>query len=124
MYPEWRKSQAETVEQACRDPNRSVWVAEVDAAVAGFVACSFNHETRIGEVYMLAVDPAHQKQGIGATLNNFALERMREAGMALVEVSTGGDPGHAAARRSYERAGYTAFPLVLYYKMLEQTTRR
>jgi hypothetical protein len=43
---------------------------------------------------------------------------MREAGMKLAVVGTGGDPGHAPARRSYEKAGYTGLPLVRYYKDL------
>ena len=33
-------------------------------------------------------------------------------------VGTGGDPGHAPARRSYEKSGYTPLPLVRYYKDL------
>jgi len=43
---------------------------------------------------------------------------MKECGMDLVEVGTGEDPGHAPARRSYEKAGYTPLPLVRYYKAL------
>ena len=39
-------------------------------------------------------------------------------GMKLAGVSTGGDPGHAPARRAYEKAGYTAFPNVWYYQPL------
>ncbi|MGZ4435804.1 MAG: hypothetical protein ACXVW7_19605 [Trebonia sp.] len=31
---------------------------------------------------------------------------------------TGGDPGHAPARRLYERAGFTPVPLVRYFKAL------
>ena len=77
-----------------------------------------NHEARIGELCMIAVHPGSRRQGIGAALNDRALELMTEAGMQLAELGTGGDPAHAAARRSYERAGYTAFPLVRYYKEL------
>jgi len=43
---------------------------------------------------------------------------MKESGMKLAVVGTGGDPGHAPARRSYEKAGYTGLPLVRYYKVL------
>ena len=48
----------------------------------------------------------------------FALARMKESGMKVASLSTGGDPGHAPARRAYEKAGYTAFPIVWYYKDL------
>ena len=36
----------------------------------------------------------------------------------LAHIATGGDPGHAAARHTYEKAGFTALPLVRYYKEL------
>jgi ribosomal protein S18 acetylase RimI-like enzyme len=96
----------------------AVWVAEVGGAIAGFIAYSLDAAKKKGEVELLAVDPAFQNRGIGTMLNTFALERMRESGMDLAEVSTGGDPGHAPARRSYEKAGYTPLPLVRFYKVL------
>jgi ribosomal protein S18 acetylase RimI-like enzyme len=90
----------------------------VDAAAVGFVAYKLNESSKEGEVIMLAVHPDHQNRGIGTELNRFALERLSEAGMILAAVGTGGDPGHAPARRSYEKAGYTPLPLVRYYKKL------
>jgi hypothetical protein len=51
-------------------------------------------------------------------LNEFALEKMKASGMKIAAVATGGDPGHAPARRSYEKAGYKALPLVRYYQDL------
>ena len=68
---------------------------------------------------MLAVHPAHQNQGLGTQLNNFVLEEMKKSGVKMVVVGTGGDPGHAPARRSYEKAGFKALSLVRYYQMLE-----
>jgi hypothetical protein len=44
---------------------------------------------------------------------------MRDAECALVQVATGGDEGHAAARALYEAAGFTGLPLVRYYRELE-----
>jgi hypothetical protein len=38
---------------------------------------------------------------------DFALERMRETGMRLAVVSTGGDVSRAPARRAYAKAGFT-----------------
>ncbi len=73
---------------------------------------------KTGEVHLLAVHPENQNHGIGTELNLFALQKMSEGGMKLAEVGTGGDEGHAPARRSYEKAGYTALPLVRYYKEL------
>jgi hypothetical protein len=44
---------------------------------------------------------------------------MKQAGMRLAVVGTGGEDGHAPARRSYEKAGYTGLPLVRYYKKID-----
>ena len=119
IYPDWRKSQREAVESVLRDQEKfTSWVAEVDEHPVGFVAYQLDHQTFTGEVYMLAVHPNYQNRGIGTKLNQVALNQMRAAGMKLVEVGTGGDPGHAPARRSYEKAGYTPLPLVRYYQNL------
>jgi len=107
------------VESACNDGGKTtILVAEVDGIVAGYIAYTFDNEAKTGEVELLAVHPDYQNRGIGANLNNFALKKLKEHGMLLAVVATGGDPGHAPARRSYEKAGYTALPLVRYYKNL------
>jgi hypothetical protein len=36
--------------------------------------------------------------------------------MTTVMVETGGDPGHAPARRTYESAGFRPFPVARYFK--------
>jgi RimJ/RimL family protein N-acetyltransferase len=47
------------------------------------------------------------------------VRRFRDAGVVLAAVDTGGDPGHAPARRVYEKAGFTGLPLVRYYARLD-----
>ena len=119
IYPDWRRQQREVVERVCQDDKKTlVWVAEVDETVTGFIAYTLNSEEKTGKVELLAVHPDYQNRGIGTALNNFVLEKMKESGMKVAVVGTGGDPGHAPARRSYEKAGYTALPLVRYYKDL------
>lgn len=44
---------------------------------------------------------------------------MRDSGVRLAVVVTGGDPGHGPARRTYEKAGFTGLPLVRYYARLD-----
>ena len=120
IYPDWRKSQREAVKAVCKDGEKTiVWVAEVDGIVVGFVAYELHIEDQTGEVQLLAVHPDYQNLGIGTELNNLALKKMKESGMKMAVVGTGGDPSHAPARRSYEKAGYTALPLVRYYKDLQ-----
>jgi ribosomal protein S18 acetylase RimI-like enzyme len=73
--------------------------------VAGFVVKEPDHpEEGMGEISMLGVDPDRQGAGVGTALTLFALERLKEAGMGMAMVETGGNPGHAPARRAYEKA--------------------
>ena len=116
-YPDWKFQQAEAVQEALRS-NES-WVTVDGAAVTGFVNVTFNTEESSAEIYMIAVDPAFQQQGIATELIEFALEEMRRRGITLATVGTGGDPGHYPARQTYERLGFTPFPRVYYSKLLE-----
>jgi len=117
LYPDWRKSQKEGVEGACRATDKyHTLVAELDGRVVGFIAYELKDET--GEVVLLAVHPEFQKRGIATALNQAALDAMKAAGMKMAVAETGGEEGHAAARRAYEKAGYTGLPLVRYFKDL------
>ena len=120
VYEDWRKGQTDVVVKVFRDENIATWVAEVDGKQAGFIAYKLDENTKTGEVELLAVHPDYQNQGIGTDLNFFALQKFKEGGMKLAVVGTGGDEGHAPARRSYEKAGYTGLPAVRYYKALEE----
>lgn len=120
QYPDWRAGQRAVVEEYCAEGTEHVaWLAEVEGEIAGFVVYDLNVKDRIGEIQLLAVHPEHQSRGIGTELTTFALGKLKDAGMTLAAVGTGGDPSHAPARRSYEKAGFTALPLVRYYKALD-----
>ena len=107
------------MEEVCATKKERVWVAEAGASAVGFVAVEFDHPERsMGEISMLAVDPDHQGRGIGTALTRFALDRLKDAGMKVATVETGGDPGHAPARRVYEKAGYTLLLIARYFKNL------
>jgi len=119
LYPDWRQRQRDTVAKVCANGSgMTVLVAETDGVVAGFIAYSVDPEEQSGEVELLAVHPHYQNRGIGTALNVRVLDEMKARGVRLAVVGTGGDHGHAPARRSYEKAGYTGLPLVRYYKAL------
>ncbi|MEM6518331.1 MAG: GNAT family N-acetyltransferase [Cyanobacteria bacterium P01_D01_bin.71] len=119
FYPNhWRASQQAAVEAACVVDEMNVWVAiDMDFTV-GFVAVKLHPEDSMGEVYMVAVDPDFQGHGIGTTLIEFALAWMKDAGMSIAMVETGGDPGHASARYTYEKVGFELWPVARYFKQL------
>lgn len=118
FFPDWRESQRKAVEAACVDATQQVWVADSNGNVVGFVTVRLHTESDMGEIYMVAVDPDQQGRGIGKALTAFSLDRMREAGMKVAMVETGGDPGHGPARRTYESAGFSLFPVARYFKKL------
>ena len=118
VYPDWAAAQARAVEEVCRDETMTVWVAEAGARPVGFVAVAFRTDPDSAEIEMIAVDPDQQNRGIGSALLACAFGQISAAGVKLVQLGTGGDPGHAPARHTYEKAGFTALPLVRYYKEL------
>jgi GNAT superfamily N-acetyltransferase len=119
LYPDdWHVSQQKAVEAVCAADDTHVWMAMDAGSITGFVAVKLDVETHMGEIYMVAVDPDFQGRGIGSALIEFALDWMKEAGMSIAMVETGGDPGHAPARRTYEKLGFGLLPIARYFKKL------
>ncbi|HSF72526.1 MAG TPA: GNAT family N-acetyltransferase [Microcoleus sp.] len=119
FYPDhWRVSQQKAVEDVCAAEDTNVWVAIDASSTVGFVAVKLHSEDSMGEIYMVAVDPDFQGQGIGTALIEFALDWMKDAGMSVAMVETGGDPGHERARRTYEKVGFEVLPVARYFKKL------
>ena len=118
LHPDWRVSQQKAVEGICAAEDTKVWVAIDAGSPVGFVAVKFHSVPRMGEIYMIAVDPDYQRRGIGTALTEFALDRMRDAGMSVAMVETGGDPGHGPARRTYEKVGFGLLSIARYFKKL------
>lgn len=119
--PDWRTVQAEAVRASCTSADHDVLVALSDEQPVGFATVQLNafHEG-MGGVDMIAVDPAYQRSGIATQLMDRAAAHMRDRGMDIAVVETGGDPGHAPARAMYEASGYTALPVVRYLKLLDR----
>lgn len=118
LYPDWPANQQKAVEDVCTNESVTVWVAVNDDAPVGFVAVKLHEESKMGEIDMLAVDPDAQRGGVGVALTTFALDWIKAAGMSVAMVETGGDPGHAPARRTYEKAGFGLMPIARYFKKL------
>jgi GNAT superfamily N-acetyltransferase len=118
--PDWRSVQAEAVRSGCTSEERDVFVAVADGKPVGFATVALNafHE-RMGVVDMIAVDPAYQRRGIATALMDRSADHMRDRGMDIAVVETGGDPGHAPARAMYEASDYTLLPVVRYLKLLD-----
>jgi mycothiol synthase len=120
FYPDrWQVSQKKAVEDVCAAEDTNVWVAMAgEDSCVGFVAVKLHSEDSMGEIYMVAVDPNSQGRGIGTALTEFALNWMKDAGMSMAMVETGGDRGHAPARHIYEKVGFDLLPIARYFKKL------
>jgi GNAT superfamily N-acetyltransferase len=112
---DWREGQAADVKKTISDEGARTWVAEVDGRARGFATAALRGGD-IGEVVMVAVEPSHQRHGLASALTERATTWLRDRGAAVVMVETGGDPGHAAARATYESLGFTASPVTRYFK--------
>jgi ribosomal protein S18 acetylase RimI-like enzyme len=111
--PEWRSAQAAGVRQQCLADGAEPFVLTTAGdVVAGFVVLLQNQDESLGMIEMIAVHPEHQRRGHGRALMEFAIQRLHDQGLKLINVGTGGDPGHAPARALYEAVGFTGLPLV------------
>ena len=122
--PDWQTVQTEAVRSTCTRGDLDVFVAVAGELPVGFAGVALNaYHERMGAVDIIAVDPAYQRRGIATQLMERAAEHMRERGMDIAVVETGGDPGHGPARAMYEASGYTTLPVVRYLKLLRSDTR-
>ena len=96
----------------------SVWIARSEEKTVGYIGIRIHPEDMMGEIYIIAVDPDHQGRGAASMLMRFAFDEIKRAGMKMVMVETGGDPGHAPARRAYEAIGFERWPVARYFKQL------
>ena len=117
VYPEWQTKKKRQIANACNPgAHAHARVAEKHGKVVGFITFYLNVAPDIGEIGNNAVDPDYQRQGIGTKMYEDALSELKRLGMKYAQVGTGGDVSHAAARRAYEKAGFSAsVPGVNYY---------
>jgi mycothiol synthase len=80
-------------------------VDEATGAVVAFHWTKVEPGSTLGEVYVVGVDPDHQGRGLGGPLTRLGLAHLARRGLAEVELYVDGD--NTAARRTYERLGFT-----------------
>ena len=119
FYPDgWELRQKADVLAILSVEPQNIWLAHLERCVAGFVGVRTHSEDQMGEISIIAVRPAYQRQGVGRQLMRFAEDRMRSAGLKMVMVETVGDSGHEPARRAYSALGYETWPVARYFKPL------
>lgn len=119
FYPEgWRVRQADDIRAFLRTEGKRTWVAVEADLKLGWIGIRLHSADRMGEIHIIAVDPDHQRRGVARALIEHAMSEMRRAGMDMVMVETGDDPGHDPSRQTYERAGFQRWPVARYFREL------
>lgn len=110
--------QAKLLDDICAaGSGHRVLVVTIGEEIVGFASFTVDTARRTGEIGLNAVHPDHAGRGHGTWMYRQVMARMKEQGVALATVGTGGDPSHAPARRAYEKAG-PALPSIHLYKLL------
>lgn len=97
------------------DPEGLFLVVDDQETVRGFHWTKVHTETPepIGEVYVVAIDPAAQGAGLGRVLTLAGLEYLQVKGLESVLLYTEAD--NAAAVRLYEKLGFTRYHVDVAY---------
>lgn len=119
VYPDGVDGQRKVVQELVDNEEYEHWVMDNDGKAVGYLVTHINRDSEVGEIVYLVVDPNYHKQGIATALNRHAIDLMKEAGMKVATVSTGGDISHLPARQAYEKVGFQPFPNIWYYQSLE-----
>lgn len=102
------------------DANRFVTLAEDDRTAGwplGYVGWQVNPDGS-GRLEMVAVHPQARRQGVGSALCRAGLEKLKQRGVTVVHIGTGGDAFHSPARSLYESLGFTGYPTVDYTRAI------
>lgn len=119
FYPNgWDVRQRADIEAFLANDAPNIWLAVDGSTIVGWVGIRLHPEDMMGEIYILAVDPDWQGQGIGKLLIDHGITEMRRAGMSIAMVETGDDPGHAPSRAAYERSGFERWPVARYFRKI------
>lgn len=116
-HPEQGHQTLESFRQHVADPDfdpRGVFFAVRDGKIIGFHETKLSDEPgagpqepsrRLGEVYVVGVDPAVHAKGVGRALTVAGMRHMRDAGAQAIELYVESD--NTAARRLYDSLGFT-----------------
>ena len=119
FYPRgWQVRQSNDIANFLSADPHNVWVAMENGELLGWVGLRLHAEDSMGEIYILAVDPDAQRRGVARLLMQDAFDRLKNAGMKIVMVETGDDPGHTSSRATYEKLGFERWPVARYFREL------
>jgi len=119
QHGQWEQDYREQV-PALHAPaeGRHLAVAQIDDAIAGYIAWKTDAKRLHGDIEILAVPTSYRRQHVARDLCQHALHAMQSTGAQVAGVGTGGDSFHSPARGLYESLGFTKIPIAGYLKGL------
>lgn len=119
FYPEgWEARQIQDIGAFLDENGERTVVVHYENTLAAYAGIAIHPEDRMGEIVVIAVDPAFQRKGIAQLLIAHCEDMIRKKGMSMVMIETGDDSGHRPARETYEEQGYSRWPVARYFKEL------
>jgi GNAT superfamily N-acetyltransferase len=93
------------------DPNQEIWIAELDGDPVGsfqltFIPGLMRRGMWRGQVEGVHIAAVHRNKGLGAEMMRFAIERCRERGCGVVQLTS--NKKRLDAHRFYKRLGFEA----------------
>lgn len=101
---------------ARRGPHSTILAAKADGELAGSVMAG--HDGHRGWIYYLAVDPAHQRRGLGRALARAAEDWLRARAVPKLMLLV--RPENSAVRAFYQAEGFIEEPRIIFSKRLDE----
>ena len=111
---DWAARKRQAIDADCDAHPYGTLVAEAaDGTVVGYITTRLNHDSRLGWIPNLAIEPACQGTGVGRRLLRAALDYLRDAGMthAKIETLASNERGQAL----YPSAGFVEVARQIHY---------
>jgi|SRR5579871_3371248 len=113
---DWQTRKIAAIAEDCRLQPDGVFVAETaSGTVVGYVTTRRQPASRIGWIPNLAVDAAHQGQGLGQSLLEHALDYLRESGMEVAKIET--LEQNPVGQKLYPRLGFVEVARQIHYAL-------
>ena len=109
----WQYRKAKHIDTDVATDSDSIFVAEVNDIVVGYITSARNTDTKIGTIPNLAVLSGYRGLGIGQRLIDYVIEYMRTEGMEILKIETL-EQNHIG-QKLYPKMGFREMARQIYY---------
>lgn len=111
LYKPRGRDRRDNIERELKGQNAVFLVAEQDGTLIGSIFGT--HDGRKGWINRLAVDPAHQRQGIAARLVKEVEDRLYKMGIGIIACLV--EDWNCVSLQVFEKLGYTRHQDIIYF---------